>query len=273
MTWVDLFLLFILACGVVAFSRKCLRKYTPIYKGIDRDFASHCALSIEESPLLQIQTAPEGALAHYLVLDTETVCYLHDTVSCNSIASIQTPLLVSLSWLLLDEQLRMVRREDHLLLTGVPISNEATDYHQLTIEYVSGHGEDPKSVLQLFLSDLEPVQMIIGHHLAFHLSVLEHDLTWYKLPSRALCLKRKFCTMHQGISYLISQYQADPHQTLINLESLYSKLFWDRDLVPIVYQLKSRHDVILATHCFIRLYSGIAPKLPVSIQEVREGDS
>ena len=63
MTWVDLFLLFILACGVVAFSRKCLRKYTPIYKGIDRDFASHCALSIEESPLLQIQTAPEGALA------------------------------------------------------------------------------------------------------------------------------------------------------------------------------------------------------------------
>ena len=60
--------------------------------------------------------------------------------------------------------------------------------------------------------------------------------------------------MRQGINYLISHYQADPLQTRISLETLYSKLLWGREDLEIIYQLKSRHDVVLATHCFIKLY-------------------
>ena len=60
--------------------------------------------------------------------------------------------------------------------------------------------------------------------------------------------------MRQGINYLISHYQADPLQTRISLETLYSKLLWGREGLEILYQPKSRHDVVLATHCFIKLY-------------------
>lgn len=254
MTWVDLLLLLILACGITTFGRKRLRKHNPVYKGLERDFASHCVLSIEESPLLQLGSAPAGATPRYLVLDTETVCYLHDTLDKEKFTSIDTPLLASLSWLLLDEELRVVRSEDHLLLSGVPITSEATDYHQLTTEFVAGHGEAPQAVLELFLRDLESVQMIVGHSLAFHLAVLAHDLQHYQLPNESLGSRRQFCTMRQGINYLISHYQADPLQTRINLESLYGKLLWDREGLEIIYQLKSRHDVVLATHCFIKLY-------------------
>lgn len=254
MTWVDLLLLLILACGLVAFGRKRLRKHNPVYRGLDRDFATHCALSIEESPLLQLSLADEGAEPRYLVLDTETVCYLHDTARRESLEAIGTPLLASLSWILLDNNLRVVRSEEHLLLTGVPISSEATDYHQLTTEFVAGHGEEPQSVLRRLLDDLASVQMIVGHSLAFHLSVLEHDLAWYHLPSSALEGKRRFCTMRQGINYLINRYQADPRRERISLNELYSRLLWDREALQVIYQLKSRHDVILATHCFIKLY-------------------
>ena len=254
MTWVDLLLLLILACGITTFGRKRLRKHNPVYKGLERDFASHCVLSIEESPLLRLDSAPAGATPRYLVLDTETVCYLHDTLDKEKFASIDTPLLASLSWLLLDEELRVVRSEDHLLLSGVPITSEATDYHQLTTEFVAGHGEAPQAVLELFLRDLESVQMIVGHRLAFHLAVLAHDLQHYQLPNESLGSRRQFCTMRQGINYLISHYQADPLQTRISLESLYSKLLWGREELEIIYQLKSRHDVVLATHCFIKLY-------------------
>ena len=254
MTWVDLLLLLILACGITTFGRKRLRKHNPVYKGLERDFASHCVLSIEESPLLRLDSAPAGATPRYLVLDTETVCYLHDTLDKEKFASIDTPLLASLSWLLLDEALRVVRSEDHLLLSGVPITSEATDYHQLTTEFVAGHGEAPQAVLELFLRDLESVQMIVGHSLAFHLAVLAHDLQHYQLPNESLGSRRQFCTMRQGINYLISHYQADPLQTRISLESLYSKLLWGREELEIIYQLKSRHDVVLATHCFIKLY-------------------
>ena len=254
MTWVDLLLLLILACGITTFGRRRLRKHNPVYKGVERDFASHCALSIEESPLLQLGSAPDGATPRYLVVDTETVCYLHDTLDKEKFASIGTPLLASLSWLLLDEELRVVRSEDHLLLSGVPITSEATDYHQLTTEFVAGHGETPQAVLELFLRDLESVQMLVGHSLAFHLAVLAHDLQHYQLPSESLWSRRQFCTMRQGINYLISHYQADPLQTRISLESLYSKLLWGREELEIIYQLKSRHDVVLATHCFIKLY-------------------
>ena len=254
MTWVDLLLLLILACGITTFGRRRLRKHNPVYKGVERDFASHCALSIEESPLLQLGSAPDGTTPRYLVVDTETVCYLHDTLDKTQLASIDTPLLASLSWLLLDEELRVVRSEDHLLLSGVPITNEATDYHQLTTEFVAGHGEAPQAVLELFLRDLESVQMLVGHSLAFHLAVLAHDLQHYQLPSESLWSRRQFCTMRQGINYLISHYQADPLQTRISLESLYSKLLWGREELEIIYQLKSRHDVVLATHCFIKLY-------------------
>lgn len=254
MTWVDLLLLLILACGITTFGRRRLRKHNPVYKGVERDFASHCALSIEESPLLQLGSAPDGATPRYLVVDTETVCYLHDTLDKTQLTSIDTPLLASLSWLLLDDELRVVRSEDHLLLSGVPITNEATDYHQLTTEFVAGHGEAPQAVLELFLRDLESVQMLVGHSLAFHLAVLAHDLQHYQLPSESLWSRRQFCTMRQGINYLISHYQADPLQTRISLESLYSKLLWGREELEIIYQLKSRHDVVLATHCFIKLY-------------------
>ena len=254
MTWVDLLLLLILACGITTFGRKRLRKHNPVYKGVERDFASHCALSIEESPLLQLGSAPDGATPRYLVIDTETVCYLHDTLDKTQLASIDTPLLASLSWLLLDDELRVVRSEDHLLLSGVPITSEATDYHQLTTEFVAGHGEAPQAVLELFLRDLESVQMLVGHSLAFHLAILAHDLQHYQLPSESLWSRRQFCTMRQGINYLISHYQADPLQTRISLESLYSKLLWGREELEIIYQLKSRHDVVLATHCFIKLY-------------------
>lgn len=254
MTWVDLLLLLILACGITTFGRRRLRKHNPVYKGVERDFASHCALSIEESPLLQLGSAPDGATPRYLVVDTETVCYLHDTLDKTQLASIDTPLLASLSWLLLDDELRVVRSEDHLLLSGVPITSEATDYHQLTTEFVAGHGEAPQAVLELFLRDLESVQMLVGHSLAFHLAVLAHDLQHYQLPSESLWSRRQFCTMRQGINYLISHYQADPLQTRISLESLYSKLLWGREEMEIIYQLKSRHDVVLATHCFIKLY-------------------
>ena len=254
MTWVDLLLLLILACGITTFGRRRLRKHNPVYKGVERDFASHCALSIEESPLLQLGSAPDGATPRYLVVDTETVCYLHDTLDKTQLASIDTPLLASLSWLLLDEELRVVRSEDHLLLSGVPITSEATDYHQLTTEFVAGHGEAPQAVLELFLRDLESVQVLVGHSLAFHLAILAHDLQHYQLPSESLWSRRQFCTMRQGINYLISHYQADPLQTRISLESLYSKLLWGREELEIIYQLKSRHDVVLATHCFIKLY-------------------
>ena len=254
MTWVDLLLLLILAGGITTFGRKRLRKHNPVYKGIERDFASHCALSIEESPLLQLSTTPEGATPRYLVVDTETIRYLHDTLDETQLSAIDTPLLASLSWLLLDEELRVVRSEDHLLLSGVPITSEATDYHQLTTEFVAGHGEPPQAVLELFLRDLETTQMIVGHSLAFHLAVLAHDLQHYQLPSESLRSKRRFCTMRQGINYLISHYQADPLQTRISLETLYSKLLWGRENIEIIYQLKSRHDVVLATHCFIKLY-------------------
>ena len=254
MTWVDLLLLLILACGITTFGRRRLRKHNPVYKGVERDFASHCVLSIEESPLLQLGSAPAGARPRYLVVDTETVCYLHDTLDKEKFASIGTPLLASLSWLLLDEELRVVRSEDHLLLSGVPITSEATDYHQLTTEFVAGHGEPPQAVLELFLRDLESVQMLVGHSLAFHLAVLAHDLQHYQLPCESLGARRQFCTMRQGINYLISHYQADPLQTRISLESLYSKLLWGREELEIIYQLKSRHDVVLATHCFIKLY-------------------
>lgn len=254
MTWVDLLLLLILACGITTFGRRRLRKHNPVYKGVERDFASHCALSIEESPLLQLGSAPDGATPRYLVVDTETVCYLHDTLDKTQLTSIDTPLLASLSWLLLDEELRVVRSEDHLLLSGVPITSEATDYHQLTTEFVAGHGEAPQAVLELFLRDLESVQMLVGHSLAFHLAILAHDLQHYQLPSESLWSRRQFCTMRQGINFLISHYQADPLQTRISLESLYSKLLWGREELEIIYQLKSRHDVVLATHCFIKLY-------------------
>ena len=254
MTWVDLLLLLILACGITTFGRRRLRKHNPVYKGVERDFASHCALSIEESPLLQLGSAPDGATPRYLVVDTETVCYLHDTLDKTQLTSIDTPLLASLSWLLLDEELRVVRSEDHLLLSGVPITSEATDYHQLTTEFVAGHGEAPQAVLELFLRDLESVQMLVGHSLAFHLAILAHDLQHYQLPSESLWSRRQFCTMRQGINFLISHYQADPLQTRISLESLYSKLLWGHEELEIIYQLKSRHDVVLATHCFIKLY-------------------
>lgn len=254
MTWVDLLLLLILACGITTFGRRRLRKHNPVYKGVERDFASHCALSIEESSLLQLGSAPDGATPRYLVVDTETVCYLHDTLDKTQLTSIDTPLLASLSWLLLDEELRVVRSEDHLLLSGVPITSEATDYHQLTTEFVAGHGEAPQAVLELFLRDLESVQMLVGHSLAFHLAILAHDLQHYQLPSESLWSRRQFCTMRQGINFLISHYQADPLQTRISLESLYSKLLWGREELEIIYQLKSRHDVVLATHCFIKLY-------------------
>lgn len=251
-SWVDFLLLFIFVWGLYRVGLRRARRYGAVYKGSDQDFAPHCALSIEESPLLRLRPAPEGAEAHSLVFDTESVQYLPTSNFRPLFEAVSSPLLVSLSWILLDAEGRAIRHEDHILRTGELISMEATDYHGLTNDYVAGHGEPPQEVLREFLSDLSEVHTIVAHHLQFHLAMLLHDLPIYGLPTEALRAKSRFCTMRQGLAYEAQQYAANVTASYRSLSRLYGELRWGRE-VEIVYSLKSRRDVILATHCYNQL--------------------
>ena len=115
--------------------------------------------------------------------------------------------MLSISWILLDGDYRIVERSTHYVLPdNFDVPAESTQIHGLTLDYLEKHGKPVLEVLG-FLQDVieeHSVAEIIAHNVEFDCNVILSELFRYSCPTTASMLenfKHKlvwFCTMKRA---------------------------------------------------------------------------
>lgn len=214
-------------------------------------------VDIDRSPLLAPEIAPQGA-PYYLLFDTETA------EACAPASLTSTPAdytLIALSWQLISEGGVCLSEECHLLRQeGCTVAPEATAIHRLTDEDVL-RGDTPADVLARFDAALSRCRVIVAHHLAFHLGVLETQYLRLGLEPPQVDQRAQLCTMLWG-EQIGCRRGRQGERVYPSLVELFSYLHYGHLGAQVRYASKPLRDVRLLSACVRKIFAlPLAPRL------------
>ncbi len=210
-------------------------------------------VDVDSSPLF-VATAPTEAHPYYLVFDTETQDVLHEEEEGrpHKDQELAPSPLILLSWQVLDEAGSCLSEETHLIRRSCPITPEATALHHITTEQMDQEGEELHSVLLHFLEVAATCQVLVAHHLRFHLRLLFSELETVGLPKDGLEALRTLCTMERG-RILGFKRSASGEATYPKLSELFGYLYLHQPKVHVRFRQKGLRDVRLCAACLRQL--------------------
>lgn len=202
-------------------------------------------IDLEYSALCSPSMASHGAEAMWLVLDTETaeVIPTEQEEALNFISP-----AVSLSWMVLDAQLQLIREEHHVLRRGQPITPQAAALHGIDNEAML-RGEDATLIYSRLLRDMRLCRHWAGHNLAFHLGIISADLSKLnldKLPEEDVV--EALCSMQYG-RMLGFKRRSDGTSLYPRLEELFGYLHFGNRHISVRYRTKGLRDIRLVMAC------------------------
>lgn len=116
------------------------------------------------------------ANAHYLFIDTETTGLPKDRNEA-FFESENWPYIVQISIILLDSDMNKIGERDYVLTPeNYTIPQDSTKIHGITNEYAKKFGTNRKLVLEDMRILLQTVDYVIGHNVAFDISILKAEL-------------------------------------------------------------------------------------------------
>lgn len=111
------------------------------------------------------------------------------------------PRLVQLSWIVTDANGEELKVKDFIIKPdGFTIPEESSRVHGITTEIANRDGSPLKTVIEDFISDLETVDMIVGHNVEFDKKIVGAELLRCNIQSGSLD-KRTVCTMKTSTNY------------------------------------------------------------------------
>jgi len=136
------------------------------------------------------------------------------------------PRLVQLSWLIVNSNLSLIRKEDFLIQVGnIPLERKIYDVHGLNSEILNFIGYPIKAVLNKFITDVEKCKgKIISHNFELNSNIIKGELLRYGLNARILSNKENECTMSGILTTMIFNNRSNAAEP-ISLEDLYYELF------------------------------------------------
>lgn len=140
------------------------------------------------------------------------------------------PDLVSISWILCDNQ-RVMKRETHYIRpNGWVIPEDSIKIHGITNDYATVHGHELKAVMEKFKADLLTAQRVIAHNMEFDRNVVIHAFKWRlnQDPTQIWDPKKELCSMlaSKNELKLPSKYpKPDDLYKMPRLDELYTDTF------------------------------------------------
>lgn len=210
-------------------------------------------VDVDSSPLF-VATAPTEAHPYYLVFDTETQDVLHEEEEgrLHKDQELAPSPLILLSWQVLDESGSCLSEETHLIRRSSPITPEATALHHITTEQMTKEGKELRSVLLRFLEVAATCQVLVAHHLRFHLRLLFSELEAVGLSKGTLEDLPTLCTMERG-RILGFKRSASGEATYPKLSELFGYLYLHQPKVHVRFHQKGLRDVRLCAACLRQL--------------------
>lgn len=221
-----------------------------------RPFRPTSIIELERSALCTPTPAPSGAEPKWLVLDTETADAI-PTEEAEAEGFVSPA--VSLSWMILDAHLQLIREEHHILKRHITITADATALHGIGTEAMD-RGEDARTVYQRLLSDMHLCQGWAAHNLAFHLGIISadlHTLGLGSLPSTPTA--EPLCTMQYG-RMLGFKRRGDGTALYPRLEELFGHLHFGNRHISVTYRTKGLRDIRLVMACLKHIVPNTQPQ-------------
>ena len=185
----------------------------------------------------------------YLIFDTETT-----GIPRNKTAPITDldnwPRVVQLAWQLHDKHGRLLSQQNYIIKPdGFDIPYKAEQVHGISTKRALEEGHDLKTVLELFIKDLESTRLLVGHNIEFDISILGAEFIRQALDTKFILERDKidtgiasteFCQMSGGIGGKLKMPR------LVELhEKLFGKDFGDAH--------DASYDVAATARCYFGL--------------------
>jgi len=106
------------------------------------------------------------------------------------------PRIVQLSWLIADSEGAVLSEADYIIKVDFEIPKEASRIHGITNAVAEKKGVLINKVLKAFLTDIDKIDRLICHNVAFDLPVLQSEL--YRGGHRHEITTPNFCTIFDG---------------------------------------------------------------------------
>jgi DNA polymerase-3 subunit alpha len=204
-----------------------------------------------------------------LVFDTETSGLPKSKIINHSTQHLW-PFIVQFSYVIFDDTSKnIIKIQDKIIKvkTYNVISEESIKFHGITNEISDTKGVNLIDVLTEFLSDLDKIDLIVGHNIEFDISMIKVELLRIvneyeknetvkeklKLELESIINSDKvYCTMQKSIDIckIERENSRGKYFKFPSLSELHEKLF---NVKPQSLH-NSLNDVLITLRCFIRMY-------------------
>lgn len=144
----------------------------------------------------------------YFIFDTETTGIPHNKTA--PITDLDNwPRLVQLAWQLHDAKGKLISRHNYIIRPdGFDIPFKSEQVHGISTKRALEEGHDLKTVLQIFISELEKTNVLIGHNIEFDINIIGAEFIRNTFdPAKFLALQKTdtgiastdFCQLTGGI--------------------------------------------------------------------------
>jgi len=168
----------------------------------------------------------EPKAGKYLVVDTETTGLPRSKYAPIEESS-NWPYILQISWILLDESFRELKKENCYLDYKGEIPIEAYRVNKISKELLREKGEPTKTVLKKFLEDVALTEYIVCHNVDFDFPIILAELHRNGF-NYEMAYIHTICTMHES-KYFVNVYDSIGRIKSPRLEELYHKCFNDSE--------------------------------------------
>ena len=138
------------------------------------------------------------------------------------------PNVIQLAWIVTDEQGKVLKRKSHIITpNGFEINDNVANLTGITTTRAMREGIELTTALSDFMSDVNNVQLLIGHNIDFDMKVVGCELYRNDMDYENLLSKKTLCTMKRSTYFcaIPSSNSRYNDYKWPRLEELYHKLF------------------------------------------------
>lgn len=185
----------------------------------------------------------------YLIFDTETTGIPHNKTA--PLTDLENwPRLVQIAWQLHDKRGKLLTQHNYIIKPeGFNVPYKAEQIHGISTQRATEEGHDLKTILAVFLEDLDKTDVLVGHNIEFDINIIGAELIRQAIdPEKFLNLKKvdtglaatEFCQLAGGIGGRLKM----PRLTELH-EKLFGKDFGDAH--------DASYDVAATARCYFGL--------------------
>ncbi len=118
----------------------------------------------------------------YLVLDTETIGLpkinkFNQFPYYKKLNKYDTARIVQISWAIYDNNDELMKTEDHIIKpNGFYVNPDSTKIHGISMSKAVNEGKDIKKALDIFMKDVNDVDIIVCHNVVFDINVIKSEM-------------------------------------------------------------------------------------------------